>query len=420
MSTSAPPLAPRLPVMGWQTFRGAREATLPSLLDHPRHQLTTSGRAAILLALECVGVGPDDVVLVPTYHCPTMVAPVLTLGARAVFYPIDEGGAPRLDWLEAHAPRQAKAMLATHYFGLPQPMDANRGWCDRHGIALIEDCAHAMFGRSGTRAVGAWGDVAIASLTKFFPAPEGGILALNREDLQLPSLTTVPVIQQVKAAADILHMGASHDRLTGLNGLIRGVFALRGLMRRAPAAHSRASGQPPGLDAEGSGGHGNINSHSNSSDPSSSDRAALEADDANMALIDLPLSHRALTRASAWVSTEIPRQRIVQARRRHYDHLLQALRGCEGVRPLMPQLPADSAPYVFPLWVRTPDPGYLEMRRLGVPVSRWDRLWPGVPAIEADAGVPWSHHVLQLACHQDLSDQELDAIVVQVRRLFGP
>lgn len=398
--------------MGWQTFRGAREARLPSLLDHPRHQLTTSGRAAILLALECVGVGPDDVVLVPTYHCPTMVAPVLTLGARAVFYPIDEAGAPRLDWLEAHAPHQAKAMLATHYFGLPQPMEANRSWCDRHGIALIEDCAHAMFGRSGTRAVGAWGDVAIASLTKFFPAPEGGILALNRAELQLPSLTPVPLIQQVKAAADILHMGASHDRLTGLNGLIRGVFALRGLLRRPPG--SKIKTFDSGADA------GTSTSTTASTGSSNAGFDADDAVDANMSLIDLPLSHRALTRASAWVSTEVPRHRIVQARRRHYEYLLQALRGSEGFRPLMPQLPADSAPYVFPLWVRTPDPGYLEMRRLGVPVSRWDRLWPGVPTLDGDAGVPWSHHVLQLACHQDLSDQELDAIVAQVRRLYGP
>jgi len=379
--------------MGWQTFRGGRDAALPSLLDHPRHQFTTSGRAAILLALECVGVGPDDVVLLPTYHCPTMVAPVLTLGARAVFYPIDAQGAPCLDWLNEHAPARAKAMLATHYFGLPQPMDANRAWCTGRGIALIEDCAHAMFGRSGERAVGQWGDVAIASLTKFFPAPEGGILALNRPDLALPMLTPVPPLQEVKAAADILHMGASHDRLTGLNGLIRGVFALRGLMRRGAATPA---------PVEGNAGS-----------------APEEAVDANMALIDLPLSHRALTRASAWVSAGVPRQRIVQARRRHYDYLLQALQGNDEFRPLVPQLPAHSAPYVFPLWVRTPDPGYLEMRRKGVPVSRWDRLWPGVPSLQGDSGVAWSHHVLQLACHQDLSEAELAAIVTQVRRLFG-
>ncbi|UXH80152.1 DegT/DnrJ/EryC1/StrS family aminotransferase [Roseateles amylovorans] len=405
MTLATPATAtPRLPVMGWETFRGARDAPLPSLLAHPRHRLTTSGRAAILLALECVGVGPDDVVLVPSYHCPTMVAPVLTLGAQAVFYPIDEHGAPRLDWLQTHAPARAKAMLATHYFGLPQPMDANRAWCDARGIALIEDCAHAMFGRSGARAVGAWGDVAIASLTKFFPTPEGGILAINRDDLALPVLTPASPLQQVKAAADILHMGASHDRLTGLNGLIRGVFALRGLLRR-PAPVPIAPAAAP------------IGDTTTTATPAVDER--IEDVDANMALIDLPLSHRALTAASGWISTRVPRQRIVEARRRHYEVLLQAFQGDAGFHPLLPHLPADSAPYVFPLWVRTPDPGYLEMRRLGVPVSRWDRLWPGVPALPGDTGVAWSHHVLQLACHQDLTDADLRGIVAQVRRLFS-
>lgn len=386
MGATASPV-PRLPVMGWQTFSGARPAGLPILLDHPRHVLTTSGRAAILLALQCIGVGPDDIVLLPMYHCPTMVAPVKTLRADAAFYPIDASGAPRLDWLDQHAPTRARAMLVTHYFGLPQPMEAVRAWCDARGIALIEDCAHAMFGRSGERPVGSWGDVAIASLTKFFPTPEGGVLALNRPELPMPALTSVPALHQVKAAADILHMGASHDRLTGLNGLIRGVFALRGLLRRAPSA------------------------------PAPADEVHEEVD-ANMALIDLPLSHRALTAASGWVATRVPQQRIVATRRRHYDTFATAFRDLDGVRPLLPRLPPDSAPYVFPLWVRSPDPGYLEMRRLGVPVSRWDRLWPGVPRLPGDMGVEWSHHVLQLACHQDLSDADLRTIVAQVKRLF--
>ncbi|WP_158218716.1 DegT/DnrJ/EryC1/StrS family aminotransferase [Roseateles aquatilis] len=389
--------APRLPVVGWNTFSGPAEAAVPTLLAHPRHVLTTSGRAAILLALECLAVGPGDVVLLPTYHCPTMVTPVKTLGAEAVFYPIDERGAPRLDWLSAHVPPRTKALLVPHYFGLPQTMDAVRAWCDSRGIALIEDCAHAMFGRSGERPIGSWGDVSIASLTKFFPTPEGGVLALNRADLSLPALTPASRIEQVKAASDILHMGASHDRLTGLNGLIRGVFALRGLLRGAPR------GQATPVPSR----HGDLDEE--------------EEIDANMALIDLPLSHRALTRASGWISTRVPRRRIVESRRRNYEFFTAAFAGCEGVHALLPALPADCAPYVFPLWVRAPDPGYLEMRRLGVPVSRWDRLWPGVPALPGDVGKAWSHHVLQLACHQDLTDADLRRIVEQVKRLFtGP
>jgi len=398
-----PPLlpAPRLPVLGWHTFAGAAQVDLHSLLDHPRHLPTTSGRAAILLALECLAVGPGDLVLLPTYHCPTMVSPVKTLGADAAFYPIDEHGAPRLDWLSAHAPATTKALLVPHYFGLPQPMEAVRAWCDARGIALIEDCAHAMFGRAGSRTIGSWGDVAIASLTKFFPTPEGGILALNRAGLAMPVLTPVPRIEQIKAASDILHMGAAHDRLTGLNRLIRGAFALKSALRQA--LRGGAGGPGAGKDAVPS---------------RRGDLDEAQEIDANMALIDLPLSHRGLTQASGWISRRVPRRRIVEARRHHYAFFTEAFSGRDGVHPLLPALPADCAPYVFPLWVRTPDPGYAEMRRLGVPVSRWDRLWPGVPGLPGDAGKSWSHHVLQLACHQDLTDADLRRIVAQVERLF--
>lgn len=398
---SASPLpAPRLPVVGWNTFSGPLEAPVPTLLAHPRQVLTTSGRAAILLALECLAVGPEDVVLLPSYHCPTMVSPVMTLGAEAVFYPIDEHGAPRLDWLTAHVPARTRALLVPHYFGLPQPMDTARAWCDARGIALIEDCAHAMFGRAGARAIGSWGDVSIASLTKFFPTPEGGVLALNRADLRLPDLSPVSRIDQVKAASDILHMGAAHDRLPGLNGLIRGAFALKSGLRALLRGERPAATPVPSR-------HGDLDED--------------QEIDANMALIDLPLSHRALTRASGWISTRVPRRRIVEARRRNYTFFTEAFAGCDGVHALLPALPADCAPYVFPLWVRTPDPGYAEMRRLGVPVSRWDRLWPGVPGLPGDVGKAWSHHVLQLACHQDLTDEDLRRIVAEVKRLFvGP
>jgi hypothetical protein len=41
-----------------------------------------------------------------------------------------------------------------------------------------------------------------------------------------------------------------------------------------------------------------------------------------------------------------------------------------------------------------------------------------VPTLPGDHGVPWSHHVLQLACHQDLSDAQLDRFVAEILRLY--
>lgn len=387
---------PRLPVFGWQAFDGAREAPTPCLLSLPGLHYSTSGRAAILLALETLGVGPGDTVLLPTYHCPTMVAPATRLGARVMFYPLDEHGTPRLQWLQQQDLRGVRALLAAHFFGLPQPMASVRAWCNERQIALIEDCAHALFGRSGDRPIGAWGDMAIASLTKFLPVPEGGCLVVNAGmalPARVPALQPCSAGQQARAAMDIVEVGAAQGRLTGLNGLISGTL---GLLRRLRSGGSRCADSRVAGDAPA---------------------PATPLSDNELG-IDSALAHRQLSSASRWVGRVMPRERIVARRRQHYEWLARRLAGHDGLRPLRPHLPADCAPYVFPLWVDEPDPGYVELRRRRMPVFRWDRLWPGVPSLPDDQGRRWSHHVLQLACHQDMSEADLDAFVQALLDLY--
>ena len=146
---------PRLPVLGWSAFAGERAAPTHGVLSNPHRRYTTSGRAAIALALRVLGIRPGNKVLVPTYHCPTMIAPVVRAGAQPMFYPITATGGIDLEWLQRADLVGARAMLAAHYFGIPQPMSEVRAFCDSYRIALIEDCAHAFFGLSDGAAVGA-------------------------------------------------------------------------------------------------------------------------------------------------------------------------------------------------------------------------------------------------------------------------
>jgi hypothetical protein len=384
---------PRLPVFGWQALRGRSHAEVPCMLGLPGLRYSTSGRASILLALEALDVGPGDQVLLPTYHCPTMVAPASGLRAVPVFYPIDAHGSPDLAWLDRQDLGRARALLAAHYFGLPQPMAALRQWCTARGIALVEDCAHALFGRSGERPVGAWGDIAIGSLTKFLPVPEGGCIVVNGT-AQLPALHRASLTMGLKSVVDILEVGASQHQLTGLNGLISGGLAGLRRLRGVPTLPSEAALAEPSSGADAPG---------------------LSTD----FTVDAALAHRELATPCRWVAQTLPRERIVERRRRHFERLLAVLGGRPGLRPLVAHLPPDCAPYVFPLWVDTPDPGYAELRRLAMPVFRWDRLWPGVPVLPADHGLQWSHHVLQLACHQDLSDAQLEGFATEILRLYS-
>ena len=134
--------------------------------------------------------------------------------------------------------------------------------------------------------------------------------------------------------------------------------------------------------------------------------------------IDSELAHRRLSAPSRWVSQVAPRGRNVALRRRNYRLLAEALSSHAGMRPLLAELPDHCAPYVFPLWVQTPDPGYSQLRAMQFPVSRWDRLWPSVPKLDGDVGIGWSHHMLQLACHQDLSPDDVARMARVVLSLY--
>lgn len=377
---------PRLPVLDWRTFAGARQSATPCLLTLPSIQFTNSGRASILLALEMLDIQPGDQVLVPTYHCPTMIAPIIARGAKVVFYPVDEFGTPRLEWIKKNGTHDVRAILVAHFFGFPQPLAVVRHWCDQQGLYLIEDCAHTLFGTSDGRAIGCWGDLAIASLTKFFPLPEGGCLVNNTVPRPMPLLHHRGSKSQIKAGFDIIHTSVTHGRLTGLRSILKGLLLFVGMFRNKPRLQDHAPGPSP----------------------------------ADGFTIDIAQSHRALTYASRWIAQHAPRERIVARRRAHYTFLTQALSGLTGVHPLRPQLPENCAPYVFPLWVDHPDPGYAELRQLAFPVSRWDRLWPTVSTIEEDTGLKWSHHILQLACHQDQTFDELQQMVDTLKRIYVP
>jgi dTDP-4-amino-4,6-dideoxygalactose transaminase len=371
---------PRLPALGWATFAGRKRSPLPSVLDNRDIRFTTSGRAAIALALRALNVRTGDRVLVPTYHCPTMIAPVVAIGAEPVFFAIDATGAPRIDNLGSSDLRGVRAMIAAHYFGLPQPMARLRSFCDDHGIALIEDCAHALFGMSDGRAVGQWGDYAIASLTKFLPVMDGGCLVAAQGFAGAQDLMPLSTGAELKSFANAVEIGARYGRTVGLSRVLSQLFALA----------SRLRGRP--------------------SDPLPEIYPFPAPNGIDKWLADFESPSRELRSASWWTRWTVRhahRGRIVVLRRRNYAILADLFKDVPGVRALQPVLSESAAPYVFPLEVDRPDAIYMQVRAAGIPVFRWDEVWPSCPTIAGDLGRRWATHVFQIGCHQDLRPADL-------------
>ncbi|HUW38684.1 MAG TPA: DegT/DnrJ/EryC1/StrS family aminotransferase [Rhodocyclaceae bacterium] len=383
--------APRVPILGWSSYFADGGSIVPSIWDAPNIQPTSSGRAAIALALEAFGIRPGDRVLVPTYHCATMVAPIAALGAEPIFFPVVPSGVPAIDSLERFMDCRTRAIIVPHYFGLPTPMAELRRFCDDHGLCLIEDCAHAFFGLSDQYPIGSWGDYTIASLPKFFPVAEGGCLASWRHELGPRPLSSRRFTDEARALANALELGARYGRFPGANLLINTLFALKARATRTTPDPAIAA-PPAALDVE----------------------ALLREFQRDAIAFARP------TTISWLLARHYGRPRLITKRRRNYQLLSELLCDCPNARLLRPDLPEQAVPYVLPLQVSNPDGYYQRIRAAGVSLYRWDLVrWPGVPDFPHDVGAVWSHQIFQLSVHQDLSSCDIENIARAVRAILS-
>ncbi len=130
------------------------------------------GRVALYAILRSLGIQSGDQVLVPGYTCFAVPSAVLFAGARPVFVDIEpQTFNVSLDGMQrarAAASRNVKAAIVQHTYGVPADMEPIAAWCRQEGIALIEDCAHALGSRYRDRngiwrAVGSFGDASFYS-----------------------------------------------------------------------------------------------------------------------------------------------------------------------------------------------------------------------------------------------------------------
>jgi dTDP-4-amino-4,6-dideoxygalactose transaminase len=144
-----------------------------------------SATAGLHLALEALGIGPGDEVIVPTWTFTATAEVVTYLGARPVLVDVDRRTlnlTPELV-LAAVTPR-TRAVMAVHIGGFPVDLERLVEMMDRRGIAVVEDAAHAFPSRIGGpngRYVGTFGKAGVYSFyaTKTITTGEGGMLVTD-------------------------------------------------------------------------------------------------------------------------------------------------------------------------------------------------------------------------------------------------
>jgi dTDP-4-amino-4,6-dideoxygalactose transaminase len=162
------------------------EADISNYLSNQEEFYTaalTSGTAALHLALNMLGVGAVDVVMVQSFTFCGTTNPVTYQGAEIVF--IDSewdtwNMCPKAlqEALEAYKHKRVKAIMPVHLYGMPAKMQEIQKIADTYGVPIIEDAAEALGSSYKAQKCGTFGTMAALSFNgnKIITTSGGGAL----------------------------------------------------------------------------------------------------------------------------------------------------------------------------------------------------------------------------------------------------
>lgn len=162
------------------------ESAFAQLLGVRHAVAVSSGSAALLVAMQAVGVGPGDEVIVPDMTFVSTASAAMYLGARPVFcdislrdYCIDS------DRIAALITGRTKLIVPVHFGGRIAEMDAINAIAKDHGLSVLEDAAGAHLSQRGGRFAGPLGDAGIFSFTPTKPITtgEGGMITTDDDEI---------------------------------------------------------------------------------------------------------------------------------------------------------------------------------------------------------------------------------------------
>jgi dTDP-4-amino-4,6-dideoxygalactose transaminase len=146
----------------------------------------TNGTTAIELGLRALGILPGDEVIVPPYTFIATASAVVTIGAVPVFADI-EPDTLCLDPEDAarKITSRTRAIIPVHVAGRFAEMERINELAKSHGLAVLEDAAHAWGSEWDGRGVGTLGRCGTFSfqVSKNITAGEGGILVTDDKEL---------------------------------------------------------------------------------------------------------------------------------------------------------------------------------------------------------------------------------------------
>ena len=157
----------------------AFEAEAAQQLGVPRTIGVANGTDALVLALDAMGIGPEDEVICPSFTFYATAEAIARVGATPVFADIDPATS-NLDAADvaARITERTKAIVPVHLFGRPAPLAELAAL----GVPLLEDAAQA-FGAEGIATTGVCSTFSFFPTKNLFALGDGGLVTSIDDDV---------------------------------------------------------------------------------------------------------------------------------------------------------------------------------------------------------------------------------------------
>lgn len=170
------------------------------------------GRYAFYQAMVSLRLKGSDEVLLPSYHCLSMIEPVMRYGCKVNFYKIRGNLQTTVNDIQNAITTDTRVVFLVHYFGLFQKkIEEIKDYLLSKNVFLIEDCAHVIPLRH--QKAGTIGDISIFSPRKFLPLIDGAFLRINNPKVtKSPILKKLPLLRELKVVKNTFeqHLSASN------------------------------------------------------------------------------------------------------------------------------------------------------------------------------------------------------------------
>ena len=333
-------------------------------------------RNAVWNAVRMLGLEGREV-LVPSYHHGVEIEALVHAGAKPVFYRVGRSWDVDLAEVAARIGPDTGALYLIHYAGFPGPVREFKSLAEKHGLALIEDCALSLLSSDCELKLGTVGDVGIFCLYKTLPVPNGGAMQVNGSHRH-----KMPRLQSPPATSVFNHTASALLKNMELRGGRAGRWS-RSLLRSVARGAVRASH----VERIATG------------------TMHFDPDHVNLGIS--PLSLR-IARAQAFAD-------MIALRRRNYLILLDQT---EAVcRPLFETLPDGVCPLFYPLRVKRKVELLHRLRSVGIEaIDFWNSHHPACDPRAFPETMELRRSVIEIPCHQDISTETLWRMAAIVRQ----